>query len=302
MDAASWVNGFMAWALWPLAWALVRRCVFEARSPLLAFVACASMIGIGYVHGTLMLAATFVGTLLEAILAKHRPTTVRAFAAATLAGLFAIIVHLPGLLISPVTGRTAGVQNTGLMTVDLSGLAASAVPVSGPQMVFFGQMFPNAPLLYISWFLPLLAFVEWRRLIPLLRARSSVLVVLGAALFALLLPSDFGPLRFPVRLMPYVSVGVLVVLGIGVSLAGAIPPSRRRLFVAIGAALGVGVLRVRDRSRPRGSCWRSPRRSPSSPCGRPSSCSEARCGRRAPTTRVDRALRAPRPRSPCSRR
>ncbi len=230
MDAASWVNGFMAWALWPLAWALIRRAVFEAKSPLLAFVACASMIGIGYVHGTLALAFTFVATIVEAIGRRHRPTIVRAFAASTVAGLFAVIVHLPGLLISPVTGRATGIGNSGLMTVDLSGLAASATPVGGPEMVFFGTTFPNAPLLYIAWFLPALAFVDWRRLGGALRARISIVIVLGVALFATLLPSDFGPLRFPVRLMPYVSVGVLLVVGVGLSSALAAPLSRRRLW------------------------------------------------------------------------
>lgn len=233
MDAASWVNGFMAWALWPLAWALVRRAVFEAKSPLLAIVACASMMGIGYVHGTLALACTFVATIIEAIGRGHRATIIRAFAAATAAGLFAVVVHLPSLLVSPITGRTAGVANTGLMTVDLSGLAASAVPIAGPQMGFFGTTFPNAPLLYIAWFLPVLAFVEWRRFAGVLRDRISIVIVFGIALSATLLPSDFGPLRFPVRLMPYVAVAVIVMVGIGLSMALARPLTARRLWSGV---------------------------------------------------------------------
>lgn len=238
MDAASWVNGFMAWALWPLAWALVRRAVFEAKSPLLAIVACASMMGIGYVHGTLALACTFVATIIEAIGRRHRATIVRAFAAATAAGLFAVIVHLPSVLVSPITGRTTDIVNSGLMTVNLSGLAASAVPIASPQMGFFGTNFPNAPLLYIAWFLPMLAFVEWRRFAGVLRDRISVVIVFGVALAATLLPSDFGPLRFPVRLMPYVAVAVIVMAGIGLSMALARPLTARRLWSGVAVTVG----------------------------------------------------------------
>ncbi|MEF3405222.1 hypothetical protein [Agromyces sp. CCNWLW203] len=238
IDAASWVNGFFAWSLWALSWALVRRTVFEAKSPILAAAACISLIGIGYVHGTLMLAAAIVATLIEAIMRRERPEIIRAFLAAVVAGAFAVIVHLPSLLISPNTGRSTGVVNSGLLTVNLNGLAASAVPVGGPQMGFFGTNFPNAPLLYIAWFLPVLAFIDWRRLVSLLRRRLSLVLVLGASLVLVFLPSDFGPLRFPVRVMPYVTVSLLVVVGVGVALALRHPVSRARLGVAIAAWLG----------------------------------------------------------------
>src|SRR5690606_24949927 len=118
-------------------------------------------------------------------------------------------VHLPGLLTAPVTGRSSGVWNTGLLTVNLSGLAAGSSPVGTPLLPFFDGLFPGAPLLYIAWFLPILAFVRWHHLMTLLRERLSIVIVLVAATAVLLLPSDFGPLRFPVRMMPYVSVAVL---------------------------------------------------------------------------------------------
>ncbi|ANJ27680.1 hypothetical protein ATC03_14140 [Agromyces aureus] len=238
IDAASWANGFMAWSLWALSWALVRRSVFEARSPLLAAAACISLIGVGYVHATLMLAAAIVATIIESLARRNRPEIVRSLLAAVVAGSFAVIVHLPSLLIAPNTGRSIGVANTGLLTVNLSGLAASAVPVGGPQMGFFGTNFPNAPLLYIAWFLPVLAFLEWRRLVGLLRQRLSLLLVLGVALVLVLLPSDFGPLRFPVRLMPYVTVTALVVVGVGLTLAARKPLSRGRLGVAVAVWVG----------------------------------------------------------------
>ncbi|KQO99434.1 hypothetical protein [Leifsonia sp. Leaf264] len=239
IDAASWVNGFMAWAIWPLAWALTRRAVFQAKSPILPLLAFMGLIGIGYVHATLMLAAVLAATIVEAFLQKHRPTIVRAFAAATLAGLFAVIVHLPGLLVAPVTGRASGIGNSGLLTVSLNGLAASSTPVGSPWMKFFsGLDAPGAPILYIAWFLPLLAFVDWRTLVAVLRSRVSIVIVLAIALLAVLLPSDFGPLRFPVRLMPYLSASILVILAIALSLAPALRLGRARLGAAAAVTVG----------------------------------------------------------------
>lgn len=239
IDAASWVNGFMAWAIWPLAWALTRRSVFEAKSPILALMACIALMGVGYVHATLMLAAVFAASIVEAFLLKHRPTIVRSFVAAVLAGLFAVIVHLPGLLVSSVAGRATGIGNSGLLTVSLNGLAASSTPVGTPWMKFFSSLeSPGAPILYIAWFLPLFAFVDWRALMRALRTRLSIVIVLSVALLAVLLPSDVGPLRFPVRLMPYVTVSVLVILAVALSLAPAARLGRTRLGAAIAVTVG----------------------------------------------------------------
>lgn len=242
VDGPSWVNGLMAWALWPLAWALTRRAVLEGKSPLLAGLASVGVVGIGYVHATLMLAVTLIATIIEAYLRRSRGAVTRAWALAVLAGLFAIVVHLPSLLIAPVTGRTAGIGNTGLLTVNLSGLAASAVPAGSPEINFFGALFPGVPLLYIAWFLPFAAFIAWRRFIPFLRTQTSLIVVFAIALAAIvLLPSDFGPLRFPVRLMPYLSVGAIVIVIVGLSVARApvISPARYRMsaILMLGAAL-----------------------------------------------------------------
>lgn len=239
LDATSWVNGLMAWSMWAVAWALTRRAVFAGKSPTLALGACVGMVGIGYVHATLFLAIALAATIVEAILARHRPSIVRAFSVAFGAGLFAIVVHLPGLLTVGSSGRVQGVVNTGLLTVDLSGLVASNSPIGIPQVGIFGQFFPSAPLVYVSWLLPLFAFVAWRRLIPVLATRMSIVILLGASIIGVLLPSDLGPLRIPLRMMPYFTVSLLLVLAIGLSLARA-PKITRTRFLAGGAYAAFG--------------------------------------------------------------
>ncbi|QYF73840.1 hypothetical protein [Cryobacterium sp. PAMC25264] len=242
MDAPSWANGLMAWSFLPLTWVLARRAVLQAKSPTLPILSGIALVGIGYAHATIFLALTLGALIVEAFLTRHRPSIVRAFVLAFAAGSFAVIVHLPGLLTAPVTGRTSGVGNTDLLTVNLSGLFASGTPVGTPGILFFNAQFPYAPLLYIAWFLPLLAFVDLTRLRHLLRSRLSIVIVLIAALVGVLLPSDFGPLRFPVRMMPYLTLAVLLLVAVGLSHARPAVLSRNRFLVAGGLVLlGAGL-------------------------------------------------------------
>lgn len=242
MDAPSWVNGLMAWSFLPLSWVLARRAVLQAKSAVLPILSSIALVGIGYAHATIFLAIVLGALIFEAFLTKHRPAIVRSFALATAAGSFAVIVHLPGLLTAPVTGRTSEIVNTGLLTVDLSGLFASSTPVGTPSILFFSGQFPYAPLLYIAWFLPLLAFIDFGRLRMLLRSRRSIVVVLIAALIGVLLPSDFGPLRFPVRMMPYLTLAVLLLMAVALSHARAAVLTRNRFLIATGLVLaGAGL-------------------------------------------------------------
>lgn len=244
LDATTWVNGLLAWSMWSLAVGLTRRAVFSAKSPTLAILACIGTVGIGYVHATIFLAIALLAIIIEAFVSRHRASIIRAFLVSFGAGFFAIIVHLPGLLTASTSGRRQDIVNTGLLTVDLSGLVASATPVGIPQVGWYGAYFPSAPLVYISWMLPLFAFIAWRRFMPLLATRLSVVIILGVAFIGVLLPSDVGPLRIPVRMMPYFTVALLLILAIGLSLARVDVLTRKRFLAGSSYAVFGGLLTV----------------------------------------------------------
>ncbi|MGA0568911.1 hypothetical protein ACO2Q7_16390 [Rathayibacter sp. KR2-224] len=235
LDATSWVNGLMAWSLWPLAWALSRRAAFGGKSPLLAICSVMAVIGIGYVHATIFLGIALIAIFVEAVLSGHRPTWIRTIGLLAVAVSFGLIVHLPSLLTAPSSGRVQSVVNTGLLTTNLSSLAASSSPVGATSVNVFGNLFPHAPLIYVSWLLPAFAFVAWKPLLRLLRARASVVILFGAALIGVLLPSDVGPLRIPIRMMPYLVIAVGVMLTLGLSRARA-SMSRTRFTIALTVA------------------------------------------------------------------
>jgi hypothetical protein len=235
MDAPSWANGLMAYCMWPLSWALARRTVLLGRSSVPVVLAGATLIGFSYAAATIYLGLVLGATLWEAWRLRRPGMLSRALWLCIALGSFAVIVHLPGLLTAPVTGRTDGILNTGLLTVDLSGLFTSSTPVGSPQVFIFDRLFPLVPMLYIAWFLPLLAFVDLPGLVRRFRSptRRAILVLLVAATVGVLLPSDFAVFRFPVRMMPYLTMAVLLVTAVGLSRARVARISRRRVVVAV---------------------------------------------------------------------
>lgn len=236
-DAASWVNGLMAWAFWPLAFGMARRAALGLQSAAVALIPSLLLVGIGYVQATLFLAATLALLLIEAIVGCDRDRRVRTLLVSVGAGLFAIIVHLPGVLISPVTGRTvSGISNDGFLTVDFSDLFASSTAAGSPLIPYYEGVIPGAPITYIAWFLPAAAFVSWSRFAPFLRQHLSLPLLAAFALLAVLAPSQVGPLRYPIRMTPYLTVLVLVIVCAGLSAAAIRARNVRRLMVAFGGS------------------------------------------------------------------
>jgi hypothetical protein len=241
-DAPSWVNGLMAWAFWPLAVGLSRRVIRTGVGPVGAVLAAVTVVGIGYAAATLMLAAALGALLVEEIVRRRRRETMRALGLAVVAGLFAVLVHLPGVLTSSVSGRSSSIGNDGFLTVDLSDLAISGMPMGSPFMDYYIGNIPGAPITYMSWSLPLLVLIDWSRLWRLLRRRPSLLIIGVAAVAGALAPSEIGPLRYPVRFMPYLTAVVVVVLALGLSRSMRRVLRRRHLHAAWAIVLVNGLM------------------------------------------------------------
>ncbi|MGN7704479.1 hypothetical protein [Cellulosimicrobium sp. 22601] len=241
IDAASWVTALFVWALLPWVWWGLRRTLLARGNPVVPFVLGYVLITVGYVHGTLMLCVVIAATLLDGVLARRWRDVLRVLGVGALLGLVALAVYLPGVLTAPVTVRgDDSVFNTNFMSPDLSGLATAGTPLAQPWLTGFWSVPVSAPLMYVAWVVPLVVLVSPSRARPLWRSLSGLLAVGATAAFLAFGPSDMGPLRFPGRVLPYLSLVLLVLLGVLLSRAS-VKPSRGRLvgalvLVAVGAA------------------------------------------------------------------
>src|SRR5690606_21878469 len=102
---------------------------------------------------------------------------------------------------------------------------------------YWGNIAP-APLQYLGWFLPLLVLLvpavrrEWRRLF--------VVGVVGLLVLAMALgPSVVGPLRYPVRMLPYLVVCLAVAFAVLATRAWPKSVTRAHMIGALGLTAAV---------------------------------------------------------------
>lgn len=209
MDASSWVTNQFVWAFWLWSAAAILAHARRGVGFWAPAVATYLLVTVGYLQGTVMLILFYVVSLGEAGVRRQWDRFGRIFLTGVAAGLVAFAVYLPGLLTSSVTTRTSSVKNDGFMVLTMTGLATAGTPSSaGPLSGWWGE-FSDIPLLYIAWFLPLLALTvpsDWRGR----TGASTVAIFTAVATLWAMGPSEMGPLRFPVRTMPWVATGVLV--------------------------------------------------------------------------------------------
>ena len=241
MDAATWVTGLMVWSLLPWFVLGLRRLGAEHRNPWLALVAAYLIITVGYVHGTIMVAGVVAIAIVGRLVVRDRTGAVRVLVAGVIAGMVALAVYLPGVLTAGVTERDSSrIFNDGFMTVDLSGVLASSVSTALPQISFWWGTISPAPVLYISWLLPLLVLLDWPVVRRTWREYFPLLAVLVLSTALTLAPSNMGPLRFPARMYPYVALFLLVLLAVLLSRARCAAPGRGRVAAA-AVVFGAGV-------------------------------------------------------------
>ncbi len=241
MDAAAWVTGLFIWALLPWFWVTLRRAVYQGRNPFWALLTAYLTISFGYVYGTIVVIFILVGVGLETVLTQEWHRLRKALLVGVFSGLVAITVYLPGVLTSSVTNRNRGILNDGFLQPTFTGLATSSTPTALPGLRGFWGPFPSTPIMYIAWFLPLLALVDWTRAREVVRPAWDALVVLLLTGMLLFGPSQIAALRFPIRNMPSFLLALLPLVVLLISRARA-PRTSNRLAVAIGLALASAYL------------------------------------------------------------
>lgn len=233
MDAASWSTGLFDSCLLPLVWWTLRRTADRGRSPIPYLLASFTLVTIGYVFGVIVLVVLLVETLVRHIVARDRGAIVRTILASAWGALWTIVVYLPAIMTSPVTERsTDPIGNNHFLNADVADLFSAGSPLTTATIHSFRGDVTEGPLVYIAWLVPLIPLFlpiprdAVRRLIPVW--------VFGVAMLAFILaPSDLGPIRWPIRMMPYVAIAVIIVLAVAATRAFPERITRGRVWASV---------------------------------------------------------------------
>lgn len=247
LDQATWVLGLAGTAWLANAWASGIRYARGRSGPIPVFVFLFLAITVGYVwpgvESALMIVAVAAGEWLY----QRKPwPAVRLLLAAGCAGAAGLLTYLPGLLSSEVTWRTADnrISNDGFMTVPWQESLNASLPTTLPSFNSWFGLIQPFPVVYIAWFLiPGLAFIDWKAAASTFREVSAAAFFAGIALMWTAGPAAFGPLRWPVRILPMLALALLVSGCVLLSRHGTLASWRVRLGVATGL---VAVMLVRS--------------------------------------------------------
>ncbi len=234
MDAASWATGLFDACVLPLVWWTLRRVVEGGRSPIPFLLASFTLITFGYVFGVIVLVVLLVETLVRHLVARDGVRILRTLLASAWGALWTIVVYLPAIMTSPVTERSADpFANEHFLNADVADLFSAGSPLTTASIESFWGPTTQGPLVYIAWLLPLIPLF-----LPIPRdalRRLAPVCVLGLAMLAFILaPSEMGPLRWPIRMMPYVAIAVILVFAVAATRAFPERLTRTRLAVAAG--------------------------------------------------------------------
>lgn len=230
LDLESWTAGLMIWALLPWVWWALRRTMCGAN-PAVLLVLVYLLVSVGYVYGTIMLILVLGVSLVDSRVARDRTAALRVLGTAVFGGLVAFTVYLPGVLTAPVTTRSGGgFALAGKFSSDPLALLSAPLPTDAVP----GTTLHLLPYAFVAWFLPVLVLVDLDALRRRWRPLAGLLVfTLAMALVVVGMPQQMGPLRWPLRLQPFLVEGVVVLTAVLLSRHAARAPSRRRLVLGL---------------------------------------------------------------------
>lgn len=232
MDAPSWVSGLLNAAAFSYTWWGLRR-IQKGRNPLAFLVSAYLLITFGYVFGVIMLVGLLCIVLIGALVQRSWRTALNVAIASVFGGLVTVATYLPGILTAGVTERgTSNIIQAWFLNADLTDFGGIAAPTASMSIAAWWGPITHAPIMYLSWALPL-AITVWpalRRsctelLTPLALAAVVVILILG--------PSHVGPLRWPVRFLPYLAMAMAVVWAVSLTRGYPALVTRRRITAAL---------------------------------------------------------------------
>lgn len=219
IDASSWVTGLIVFALLPWFWWSFRMFLkYQKAYIFVVFVVGYSLIATGYVYGTIYVVSILVGSFIQNLLEKNWSVFLRVTLISIVLAGVTFAIYLPGILTSAagITARDSGLSNNDFMSPNMSSLFNSFIPNAlGDVTNYWGGDIWGAPVLYISWILPIVAFIDFKRN-PFTNIKNSftgeLIAMAVVSIFLTFAPSEMGPIRFPIRNYSYVGFTVIILI------------------------------------------------------------------------------------------
>lgn len=236
MDGTAWINGTAIMAFTPWLWWSMKRYT-EGKTRIIVVILMAYLLGsTGNPYGMLAMAAVFAAVCIEAGILGRWPAVRRLAIAGGLALLSCVVVYLPFVLTSSVGVRADSTTfNDEFFSPNLSDILGMSTGSLQAYIRSFGLPFFTVPVAYLAWFvLPLLPWLRFRELGKTWKHWSAALAFGLFYLLLLLGPSNLWMFRWPLRLIPFFYLAVILVFTIGLSRTWATDRLKLRTWLSAG--------------------------------------------------------------------
>lgn len=251
-EAGGWPSGMMAIAWVTLFWWSALRLSRGRANPFVTFTIGALTISMGNPYAALGAVIVLVGLGISLLVdRRYRRIAVLTITGAC-AGAAAAVTYLPLFLSVDVTTRagSTGISNDTFLQPQVGALATMSSPSHLPVIMTFGGPVEVLPSLYLAWFvLPFLPWLRWDLITRIARTRSlrrrqlrpltSLAVITGIYFLFTFGPSNVGMFRWPIRLIEYLYLGLMVAFALAFSLGVARTALRARAITS-GVLIALG--------------------------------------------------------------
>ncbi|ALE92680.1 hypothetical protein AOC05_10790 [Arthrobacter alpinus] len=213
MDGTAWINGTAIMAFTPWLWWSVKRYV-EGRTPIFVVVLMVYLLGsTGNPYGLLAAAAVIAACCIEAGIQKNWKAFRTIVLAGALGALACVLIYLPFVLTSSVGVRADSTTfNDEFFSPNLSDIMGLSTGSFQIYVRAFGLPYFTVPVAYLAWFvMPLLPWIKYKSLAKGWKIWSSAIAFGIFYLFLVLGPSNLGMFRWPLRLIPFFYLALLLI-------------------------------------------------------------------------------------------
>ncbi|MFE4197823.1 hypothetical protein ACFRJ9_18355 [Paenarthrobacter sp. NPDC056912] len=244
-EAARWPGGLMAFAWITVFWWSVRRYARRNTSPFLPFLLGFMTMTAGNPYGAIGVILVLGAVAIELMLMRHWRRLIPIVIVGALVGLTAVLVYFPLPLSSAVTVRQQSeILNDLFLSPDMSSLLTMSTSSMTPRINNFWAPIDNVPSSYLAWFvLPLLPWLDFRSFRDRSRQIFSIYIISGIYFLLTFAPSQVLVFRWPIRLIEYVYLGVIVLVAVIASAGLKTSAWKQRLFITV-AILAFGTYRA----------------------------------------------------------